>query len=83
MTLFEWVSPVLSVDLGSISDKKSVLYTITQPLAEQSGVEDAIKANFGTGARSSHLKTASFSEVISNLAAVGFDEVTDEAILED
>ncbi|WP_394202308.1 hypothetical protein [Marinagarivorans algicola] len=62
----------------------SVLYyLVSQPLEGTGSVEQAIKANYGSGPSASRITTASFSEVLNNLAAIGFDEVLEQAIEEE
>ena len=45
--------------------------------------KEAIQANYGSGASDSHIKPASFKQVISNLASIGFEEVSDIVLEED
>ena len=73
----------LNVDLGSVSEPKSIKAALTQPLEGTGSIEQAIKANYGSGPSASRINTASFSDVLNNLAAIGFDEVLEQAVEEE
>lgn len=45
--------------------------------------KEAIQANYGSGASADHVKDASFAEVVSRLASIGFEEVSGIVLEED